>query len=261
MSPGMKAASTCAASTHPAPAAIRRTPQYFCGRDQMDIEGAGSKLVEAPVREQAGRQLCGSVPTSRAARRPDPTRTQWAKRAPTTCSPASKPAKSSYSPACWRVEHPPRRREHGRAPRRAFRRHRRADGGERGNVAEGRGDRSGGRGVALQVVQQRVRPRHHRRAQGCAGVNMKQPRRRAPRTSAALEGKTVVVTRHAGKVRPRKEIENLIKRSRRQTNRLASARTPDYVVAGDSPGSKLAKAQRLGVKVLSEADFEQLVGA
>jgi DNA ligase (NAD+) len=34
----------------------------------------------------------------------------------------------------------------------------------------------------------------------------------------------------------------------------------DYVLAGDDAGSKLEKAQKLGVKILDEADFLKMCG-
>ena len=39
----------------------------------------------------------------------------------------------------------------------------------------------------------------------------------------------------------------------------ASARRPDYVVAGTDPGSKLDQAQKLGVTVLNEKAFLDLI--
>lgn len=38
------------------------------------------------------------------------------------------------------------------------------------------------------------------------------------------------------------------------------SKNTDYVLAGDSPGSKLDKAQKLGVTILNQTDFEELIG-
>jgi DNA ligase (NAD+) len=89
------------------------------------------------------------------------------------------------------------------------------------------------------------------------GVNLKQPRRRASHRAAVLAGKTLVVTGTLRKY-SRKEIEDLIKRLGGNATGSVSKNT-DYVVAGENAGSKLTKAQQLGVPVLSEAEFEELI--
>ena len=75
--------------------------------------------------------------------------------------------------------------------------------------------------------------------------------------SRALEGKTLVVTGTLVKY-TRDEIQELIAR---QGGRAASSvsKNTDYVVAGGSAGSKLSKAQKLGVPVLTEEQFEKLL--
>ncbi|MBN2560789.1 MAG: NAD-dependent DNA ligase LigA [Phycisphaerae bacterium] len=88
-----------------------------------------------------------------------------------------------------------------------------------------------------------------------AGVNMKQPRVRS-RGDRPLAGKTFVVT---GTLESfgRKEIEKLIKDLGGKTSGSVSKKT-DYVVAGEKPGSKLDKARKLGVAVLDEQAFLKL---
>jgi DNA ligase (NAD+) len=73
-----------------------------------------------------------------------------------------------------------------------------------------------------------------------------------------LEGKSVVVTGTLKKY-SRIEIENRIKALGGRASGSVSAKT-DYLVAGEEAGSKMKKARDLGVTVLTEEEFEALVG-
>jgi DNA ligase (NAD+) len=75
--------------------------------------------------------------------------------------------------------------------------------------------------------------------------------------SRALEGKTLVVTGTLTKY-GRDEIEELIARHGGHAASSVSKNT-DYLVAGEKAGSKLAKAQELGVPVITEVEFERLL--
>ena len=56
----------------------------------------------------------------------------------------------------------------------------------------------------------------------------------------------------------REEATSMIRRAGGKVTGSVSKST-DYVVAGESPGSKLAKAEELGVPVLDEKDLRKLV--
>jgi DNA ligase (NAD+) len=75
----------------------------------------------------------------------------------------------------------------------------------------------------------------------------------------ALEGKTFVLTGTLPNL-TRDEAAGLIKRAGGKVTGSVSKKT-DYVVAGDSPGSKLEKAQELGTEVLDEDKLRALVGS
>jgi DNA ligase (NAD+) len=88
------------------------------------------------------------------------------------------------------------------------------------------------------------------------GVNMTAPHT-AHISNSPLAGKTFVVTGTLEKY-GREEIEELIARMGGRAAASVSKNT-DYLVAGDKAGSKLAKAQSLGIRVLDEQAFEALL--
>lgn len=87
------------------------------------------------------------------------------------------------------------------------------------------------------------------------GVSLQQAAARA--AARALEGKTLVVTGTLQRY-TRDEIEEVIARHGGRAASSVSKKT-DFVVAGVEAGSKLAKARELGVPVLSEEEFEELL--
>jgi len=91
-----------------------------------------------------------------------------------------------------------------------------------------------------------------------AGVTMEAPQREpAAAGGAALEGKTIVVTGTLVQFN-RDQINDLIRQHGGRAASSVSKKT-DYVVAGEKAGSKLAKAQQLGVSVLTEEEFAALI--
>jgi DNA ligase (NAD+) len=72
-----------------------------------------------------------------------------------------------------------------------------------------------------------------------------------------LEGKTLVLTGTLPDL-TREEATRLIKRAGGKVVNSVSKKT-DYVVAGDSPGSKRAKAEELGTEILDEKGLRKLL--
>jgi len=92
------------------------------------------------------------------------------------------------------------------------------------------------------------------------GAGLKMVSDAPPRpTTGPLAGKSVVVTGTLQKY-SRDEIQKLIESLGGRAAGSVSKKT-DYVVAGEEAGSKLEKAQKLGVKVLTEAEFDALIAA
>ncbi len=91
------------------------------------------------------------------------------------------------------------------------------------------------------------------------GVLLEEPHAGAQAENALpLAGKTIVVT-GALENYTRDEIEEMVEQL---GGRAASSvsRNTDFVVAGENAGSKLAKARELGIPVLTEEEFNRLIG-
>jgi DNA ligase (NAD+) len=93
---------------------------------------------------------------------------------------------------------------------------------------------------------------------GSLGIAMEAEKRAAPAGGGALAGKTIVVTGTL-KNYSRTSIEETIHRLGGRPSSSVSKKT-DFVLAGEEAGSKLDKAKQLGVKVISEKEFQEMVG-
>ncbi len=87
-----------------------------------------------------------------------------------------------------------------------------------------------------------------------AGVKTEEPAKKREQTP--LTGKTIVVTGSLGGY-SRSGIESAIREGGGRPSSSVSEST-DFLVVGESPGSKLAKAKRLGVKIITEEEFTKM---
>jgi DNA ligase (NAD+) len=89
-----------------------------------------------------------------------------------------------------------------------------------------------------------------------AGVNLNKVGRET-KTASDIDNKSFVVTGTLNGY-TRKEIEEKIKNLGGKVSSSVSSKT-DFLIAGESPGSKLEKAKRLGTTVLNKNKFEELI--
>ena len=88
-----------------------------------------------------------------------------------------------------------------------------------------------------------------------SGLNMQMPEKKE--ISDKLAGKTIVVTGSFDNY-SRKDMEELIVSNGGKATGSVSKKT-DYLVAGEAAGSKLDKANSLGVKVLTIDEFMEMI--
>ncbi|MBI4085365.1 MAG: NAD-dependent DNA ligase LigA [Candidatus Liptonbacteria bacterium] len=90
-----------------------------------------------------------------------------------------------------------------------------------------------------------------------AGIMIATPRLRPRQASGRLKGKTFVLTGGLESM-PRDEAKEKILSLGGDVSESVGKKT-SYVVAGSEPGSKLEKAQKLGIKIISEEEFIKLI--
>src|ERR671937_1576050 len=91
-----------------------------------------------------------------------------------------------------------------------------------------------------------------------AGLRMELDPSERRKQGGPLDGKTLVLTGTLPNL-SREQATRLIKLAGGKVVNSVSKKT-DYVIAGDSPGSKLAKANEVGTEVIDEKGLRKLVG-
>jgi DNA ligase (NAD+) len=89
-----------------------------------------------------------------------------------------------------------------------------------------------------------------------AGVNLSTIYKEA-NTVSEIAGKSFVVTGTLDGY-TRKEVEDIIKNSGGRVSSTVSGKT-DFLLAGESPGSKLEKAEKLRTTILNKEEFEEMI--
>ena len=245
-----RAASTSAARTSQCPAQLKERIRYFASRNAMDIEGLGDKLVDQLVGDEPGRAAT-AISTGSKLEQAGRTWSGWARSRSENLLAgieASKDRGLARLLNALSIRHVGTRvaavlAEHfGSIDALLAADVERAQRGQR--------DRPDHCPERLRLSAQRLRRGDDRRP-AQPGRHDEVGRGRPTRRPGVCDGKTLVVTGTLDAIR-RDEIEELIARHGGRAASSVSKNT-DYVVAGEKAGSKLDKAQQLGVPVLSEA--------
>ena len=113
--------------------------------------------------------------------------------------------------------------------------------------------------IAASVVNFFKRPENRELVERLkrSGVSMKRQDGRSVPENSAVKSRSFVFTgtlkRHT-----RNDAEELVRRLGGKPSSGITTKT-DYVVAGENAGSKLEKARDLGIKVISEEEFEAMI--
>ncbi len=222
---------------------------HFASRGAMDIEGLGEERVRQFV--DAGLLSDGGDIYSLEVEQLLPLERIGERSAQLLVDSDRQVADAASRASARRARDLPRRsggRGHARTSDRQPRPHRR--GAERG-ARRGRGRRRHHRRQLAkffanernQAVVEKLR---------AAGVNFEGPPRAEPSAAgASFDGLTFVITGTLEGFTREEATAEILARSGKVTGSVSKKTT--YVVAGESPGTKLAKAEQLGVEIIDEA--------
>ena len=127
---------------------------------------------------------------------------------------------------------------------------------ERENIRESERLTDIGKKMIKSLCDYVKKPENRKVMEELISLGVKAERESLQQEVGKLTGKTIVVT---GTLKnfTRQQIKQAIRQAGGKTSSSVSKKT-DFVLAGDSPGSKIEKAVQLGVKVINEKQFLEI---
>lgn len=238
------------------PAQLKRTIEHFAGRSGMDIEGLGEVLVDQLVDKSLVKDVADlySLTVPQIAALP-----RMAEKSATNVVEA---VAESRQRDLWRLIHSLGIRHVGEgASRKLAKRFSTMDALIEADEAALVKVDDVGPVVAKSIRDffQNLRNRSVVEKLRKAGVNMKCSSSEAAVVAGPFAGKTVVLTGTLSRF-PREEAQELLRKHGAKVTDSVSGKT-DFLIAGADAGSKLRKAQSLGVRVMAEDEFIRMIGA
>jgi len=111
--------------------------------------------------------------------------------------------------------------------------------------------------LAQSVIDYFANPGNREMISKMKKVGIAFPSFKTKKVVSPISGKTFVITGTLSK--PRDHFKKLIESAGGKMSGSISSKT-DYLLAGESPGSKLDNAMKLGVRIISEEEFGKIIG-
>lgn len=238
---------------HECPAQIKERLRYYASRDAMDIEGLGEKLIDQLVDKGLVRSYADLYRLKKEQL------VQLERMGEKSASKLLKNIEASKNRGLARLLAALAIRHVGTKVAALLARHfRTIDRLSKATVEELSAIPEIGPVIAQSVQGFLHSDRGRRVIEELRQCGVKMTEEVAELAEQPLAGKTIVVTGTL-KNYTRQEIEQLIERLGGRAASSVSRQT-DFVLVGESPGSKLEKARALGIPTMTEEEFEALIG-